>query len=140
MDEPAPMENNFADDEIALGIRGGAPPAEKSRARKKMLKKEILQQRVQQRFDSLNKLGRSGPPKEKSVRPVSFQSVQLPKHVVTYSLGSVLKGGEAGATLVLVGPWIRGLWIFVESAGVGLIFVLMVLASKRLWIREEVGS
>ena len=81
-------------------------------------------------------IGSANAPKERSVRPIAFASPGLPSRFVTYRLGALLPGERAGAHLVLVGPFLRGLWMLVECAGLAVVFVLMLLAARRLWSEQ----
>ena len=74
---------------------------------------------------------------EKTVRPVSFAGASLPATRLAYTFGSRLPGQASEATVLFVGPLIRGLWMLSEVIGLAVVLVLLFLRSRRLWWPEE---
>ncbi len=70
---------------------------------------------------------------EKTIRPVAFEGSTLPANLVTYRFGSLLPGDVARARVLVAGPWLRGLWMILESAGVLLVVGLLVLRGRRIF-------
>lgn len=70
------------------------------------------------------------------IRPVAFEGSSLPVTWLRYSLGSVLPGEQAGATLIVAGPVLRATWLFAECAALGVLLALLVVRARRFWIRE----
>jgi hypothetical protein len=71
--------------------------------------------------------------KEKTVRPVPLRPPALPSYSVRWSFGSLLPKTPASATVLVAGPWLRGLWLFAEVIGFGALLGLVFLCSRRLW-------
>lgn len=79
--------------------------------------------------------------RERSVRPVQLQAAHLPRVEFSVSLGALLPGTGSSAAVLIVGPWLRGLWIFTEALALVLLSLLLWRRGRRLWtLAEEVGQ
>ena len=51
-----------------------------------------------------------------------------------FGFGSLLPHTDTGALVITAGPWLRGLWLFLESIGLGILIVLLAMRAKLLWV------
>jgi hypothetical protein len=77
---------------------------------------------------------------EKTIRPVALDTPQLPAHRLAYSFGSLLPGTSVEARVLLAGPILRGLWMFAECIGFGVVLGLLIIRARRWWSSGEVRS
>jgi hypothetical protein len=70
---------------------------------------------------------------EKTIRPVAFDSPPLPATPLSFSFGALLPGDTASATVLVAGPFLRGLWMFAECLGLGALLALLVMRARLWW-------
>jgi len=73
---------------------------------------------------------------EKTVRPVPLEAPQLPAQRLSFGFGSLLPGTQVRAQVLLAGPILRGLWMFSECLGFGVVLALLVMRARRFWSVE----
>ncbi len=72
-------------------------------------------------------------PAEKSMRPVALDQPHLPGTVLRQTSRSLLPGQALNARVLVAGPWLRGLWLFLEALLLlGLVYQVM-RGSGPLW-------
>jgi hypothetical protein len=145
------MATLAAPEEAALevGEAGGAPsapaaPAPKARGLGAQKRYALSQSADAEAEDTAAEQARQAPleparVREKTVRPVAFEGSTLPGVRFSYDLGSLPPGQAATAKVWIVGPWLRGLWLVSECAGLAVVLALLMRRSRRLWWDEEVA-
>jgi len=78
-------------------------------------------------------------PAEKSMRPVALDQPHLPGSIVRFTSRSLLPGQALEPRLIVAGPLLRGVWIFVEAFLLVALLFLLLRGSRNLWRRPALS-